>query len=359
MKQKVLISVLCVAALAASLTACGSSGSSSTASTTAAAAATEAADSGGTETAAPAADEKTFNIDLATSYASDAPAGIALEKFVADVYEKSGGTINISLFCDGTLGTANENYASVASGDLDMTMSGLEGLDLYAPEYTFLDAPFLMQSEEHLKAVLNSGIGDTLKERYEDNGFVTLGWHQRDVRELAANKPISEPADVSNLKLRLPGMTVYVDTWSALNVSSTTVAMSELYTALQTGIAEACEGGYEQMTTLKLYEVQNYIMESDHVYEFVGLFINKDLYDSMSDNQRQILQECADECLAYADEMSVDMREEYKQICLDGGMELVDIDREAFRNALTDFYEDQFANKWTVTSYDEVMSYAD
>ena len=58
--------------------------------------------------------------------------------------------------------------------------------------------------------------------------------------------------------------------------------MSELYTALQTKVAEACEGGYEQMDTLKLYEVQKNIAETDHVYEFVGLYINKDLYDSMS-----------------------------------------------------------------------------
>ena len=54
-------------------------------------------------------------------------------EFVQDVADKSGGSIEISLFTDGTLGSASDNYSSVASGDLDMTMSGLEGLDLYAP----------------------------------------------------------------------------------------------------------------------------------------------------------------------------------------------------------------------------------
>ena len=103
-------------------------------------------------------------------------------------------------------------------------------------------------------------------------------------------------------------MTVYVDTWSALGVSSTTVAMSELYTALQTKVAEACEGGYEQMDTLKLYEVQKNIAETDHVYEFVGLYINKDLYDSMSDNQKEILNSCAEEDLAYADQLAEENR---------------------------------------------------
>ena len=248
--RKVMASVCCMG-LVAGLAGCG--GSKEAPATTAAAAAEadqkeESKDDA--KAAAPAEDEKKFQIDLATAYAADGPAGIALDKFVQDVADKSGGSIEISLFTDGTLGSASDNYSSVASGDLDMTMSGLEGLDLYAPEYTFLDAPFLLKNPEHQKALLNSGIGDKLKERYEENGFVTLGWHQRDIRELASNKEVKEPADVNGLKLRLPGMTVYVDTWSALGVSSTTVAMSELYTALQTKVAEACEGGYEQMDTL-------------------------------------------------------------------------------------------------------------
>ncbi len=346
MKLKKIFALLCALVMAASLAACGED-----------TAPAQGGDSAGS-TSADTTEEKTFNIDLATAYAADAPAGVALEKFVEDVAEASGGTINISLFTDGTLGSASDNYSSIASGDLDMCMSGLEALDLYAPEYTFLDAPFLVQDLDHLKALLDSGIGDSLKERYEENGFVTLGWHQRDVRVLASNKEVASPADVSGLKLRLPGMTVYVDTWSALGATSTTVPMSELYTALSTNVAEACEGGYEQMDTLKLYEVQDYIAETNHVYEFVGLYINKDLYESMSENQQKILMDCAAEDLAYADQLAEETREDYKQACLDGGMTLVEVDTQAFHDALSDFYKSQFESKWTVSTYDEVMSYA-
>lgn len=372
MKRKILSMLLVTAMTGSLLAGCGSSSTQSTSSgntdTTAkeesAAAETEkaASDDAASDNAtseAAASDDETFNIDLATAYASDAPAGIAMADFVDAVAEKSNGTINITLYADGTLGSSSDNYASVASGDIDMTMAGLEGLDLYAPEYTFLDCPFLMKSLEHQQALLDSGIGDDLKAVYEENGFVTLGWHHRDVRVLASNKEITSPDDVKNLKLRLPGMTVYVDAWSDLGVSSTTVAMGELYTALSTNVAEACEGGYEQMTTLKLYEVQDYIAETDHVYEFVGLYINKDLWDSMSENQHNVLQECADEYLAEADQLAEESRENYKQECLDGGMTLVDIDTDAFREALTDFYKEQFESKWTVTTYDEVMGYAE
>lgn len=302
-------------------------------------------------------DEKNFSIDLATAYASDAPAGIALTKFVEEVKEKSGGTIDISLFTDGTLGNPTDNYKSVASGDLDMTMAGLEGLDLYAPEYTFLDTPFLMQSVEQQKELLAGKIGDGLKKIYEENGFITLGWHNRDVRVLAANSEVKKPADVKGMKLRLPGMTAYVDAWTALGASPTQIAMGELYTGLQTKVAEACEGGYEQMKTLKLYEVQKNIMETNHVFEFVGLYINKELYESMSDRQKQILQDCAKENLEYADTLSEEKRAEYKKACLENGMIETEIDTVAFRAALEEYYKKQFASKWTVADYDTIISY--
>lgn len=275
-----------------------------------------------------------------------------------DVKTKSNGTIEINLFTDGTLGNPKDNYSSVASGDLDMTMAGLEGLDLYAPEYTFLDAPFLMRSLKQQDAILTSGIGDKLKAIYKKNGFTTLGFHNRDVRELAGTKPLKTLDDLKGLKLRLPGMRVYVDTWSQLGVSSTTVAMNELYTALQTKVAEACEGGYEQMATLKLYEVQPYIMETDHVYEFVGLYINNKVFDKMTPEQKKILEDCAKEDLKYADQLAAESREQYKEQCVSKGVQIVQVDRDAFRKALEDYYKEQFKNKWNVTTYEEIMKYA-
>ena len=62
--------------------------------------------------------------------------------------------------------------------------------------------------------------------------------------------------------------------------------------------------------------------------------------------------------MAYADELASSLRESYKKQCLDGGMQFVELDREAFAAKMTDYYKDQFAKKWTVTTYDEVMSYA-
>ena len=91
---------------------------------------------------------------------------------------------------------------------------------------------------------------------------------------------------------------------------------------------------------------------------FVVVFIKMYVYFSLSDSLRIFLHDCAAKNLAYADQLAKENRERYKKDCLDGGMVLVDVDREAFRDALTDFYKQQFETKWNVSTYDEVMSYA-
>ncbi|MGE4354609.1 MAG: TRAP transporter substrate-binding protein [Oscillospiraceae bacterium] len=310
------------------------------------------------ESSAPTTDEKNYVLDFNTPFAAEGPAGQAAVEFAKEVEERSNGTIKINVFTDGALGNGNESWSSLASGDLDICILGQEGLDAYAPEYTFLISPFLMQDFDHVKAILNSEIGDGLIEKYREAGIETLAFHYRDVRVMAADKEITSADQINGLKLRLPGITTFVEAWSQLGAIPTTVAMSELYTALQTGVAEACEGGYEQMVTLKIYEVQKYIINTEHEYEHCYLNINKALFDGMSENQQTILRECAQKWMAWADELSENSREQYKQECIDGGMTYVEFDKAPFVKALEQFHRDQFNTKWTDYTYDEIMSYA-
>ena len=93
MKLRKVIAMTCGATiLAASLAACGSSGSSASGSSAKAETTAKAAETSTVTEGTQAADEETFKIDLATAYAADAPAGVALAKFVEDVKTASGGS---------------------------------------------------------------------------------------------------------------------------------------------------------------------------------------------------------------------------------------------------------------------------
>lgn len=346
MKKRTLCLVLILAMALTLFAACGNSSTPNSAAP------------GSSAPGGSAPQEQNYVLDFNTPFAAEGPAGKAAFEFAAEVEELSGGSIKINVFTDGSLGNGNESWSSLASGDLDICILGQEGLDPYAPEYTFLISPFLIQDYDHVKALLGSEIGEELVDKYREAGIETLAFHYRDIRVLAADEEIKTADEVNGLKLRLPGITTFVEAWSELGAIPTTVAMSELYTALNTGVAEACEGGYEQMVTLKVYEVQDYIINTEHEYEHCYLNVNKDLFDGMSENQQKILTDCAVKWMAWADEVSDASREEYKQECIDGGMTYVEFDKTPFVTALESFHREQFDTKWTANTYDEIMSYA-
>lgn len=356
MKKRTLALILALAMMLCMFAGCGGSKAEESKAPESTAPESTAPESAAPESTVP--EEKSYNLDFNTPFAAEGPAGKAAVEFAKEVEELSGGSIKINVFTDGALGNGNESWASLASGDLDLCIIGQEGLDPYAPEYTFLISPFLIQSYDHVRALLESEIGDGLIEKYREAGIETLAFHYRDIRVMAADKEVKTAEDVNGLKLRLPGITTFVEAWSQLGAIPTTVAMSELYTALQTGVAESCEGGYEQMVTLKIYEVQDYIINTEHEYEHCYLNINKELFDGMSENQQKILRDCAVKWMAWADEQSESSREAYKQECIDGGMTYVEFDKAPFVAALEEFHRGQFETKWTGFTYDQVMSYA-
>ena len=128
-----------------------------------------------------------------------------------------------------------------------------------------------------------------------------------------------------------------------LGATAITMPLGELYGALQNGTAEASEGPYEQLATNKFYEVQDYVINTNHVYEWVAVFISEYAVSSFGDYCTELNQETADS---------------YLQELVDNGMEVIEPDREAFQEKALSSYDKWFADEWTVTDYDEVMSYA-
>ena len=153
--------------MTASMAGCGSSGSGTATQAPAAETKAETAAAGteadaGEETKeaekAASSDEK-FEFSLSMTYDVKSPMAVAAQKFCDDVKEASEGRLVINLFTNSALGSEADSYIAVAGDELEMTCAGVQGLDAYAPRYSFLSAPFLFKSTDHIKAVVDSEIG--------------------------------------------------------------------------------------------------------------------------------------------------------------------------------------------------------
>ena len=101
------------------------------------------------------------------------------------------------------------------------------------------------------------------------------------------------------------------------------------------------------------------MINTNHVYEWVAVFISEKTYQKLPVDLQDILSEYAVSSFGdYCTELNQETADSYLQELVDNGMEVIEPDREAFQEKALSSYDKWFADEWTVTDYDEVMSYA-
>jgi tripartite ATP-independent transporter DctP family solute receptor len=190
----------------------------------------------------------------------------------------------------GQLGSDVESVQSCLLGMIDIVGAGT-GLygNLYEPLKIF-DIPFLFRDRPHARAVAISDITTNLCKDFEKvTGMIYLFTSENGLREVSSNKPIHSVEDVKGLKIRLPEITTYIETWKSWGAVVFPIVGEEVYTALQTGVVEAQDNAPLWVVSNKIYEVQkNYALIN---YAWLGMTwsMNKAKYALLSPSQQQAI----------------------------------------------------------------------
>ncbi|MGQ9622007.1 MAG: TRAP transporter substrate-binding protein [Candidatus Caldatribacteriaceae bacterium] len=282
----------------------------------------------------------------------------AAEQFKKLVEERSNGAIEVQLFLGGVMGSEEECTEAVSIGALEMQVGGGLPIKTFAPQYYFFDSPYVMKDWDHFQRVWASPLGDKAREELIKNGnTMYLGIVYRGLRHLTANKPVYTPDDLKGIKLRLPQLPTWVKVWEAIGASTVPIALTELFTALQTGVADASEGDVTQILSFRLYEVQKYLMLTGHLVQTGGLTINKPFFDKLKKEYQDIILQAGKEATEWASNTIVAKEEELIKELGAKGMQIVQPDVNAFRERAKAAVEELFKTEWPVTTWEEVLSY--
>jgi tripartite ATP-independent transporter DctP family solute receptor len=303
---------------------------------------------------------KTYEFSLGSAYDKAAPPVIAGYKFADEVKAATNGAVTINVFPNSAIGTEREQFTQIAANELEFSVGGILTIDMYCPEYGFLSAPFLYKDMNHIKNIMGSPLGDAMRKKFLENNTNLIGIVWRGVRNTSSNKAIRTPDDVKGLKIRMTEMPSWVAVWrDGLGGTTVPIVLGELYSALQTGVVDASEGPYEQLATYKFYEVQKYLVNTNHVMEWCGLYASQKTLDALPANLSKIIDEKAKSVMTdYGSQLCADKAEDFRQELLKGGMEEINVNVSDFTNKLLPVYEKFFNDKKWVSSLQEVMSYA-
>ena len=254
----------------------------------------------------------------------------ALEFFKKDLAERTNGAIDVQIFASETLGSEIDNITSIHQGTAEMVVSG-DSMVNWAPFAAALGLPYALSGyDAMIKAVEDPEIGGAIAQNIVDNALLRpVGYFLRSARNLTSNKKVEKYADLRGLKMRIANNPVHQKLWNAFGASANPMNFSEVFSALQNGTIDAQENPYAQIIAANLFEVQKYLVKTEHVYSWIYVLIGEELWQSLPQDQRDAIVASGKAMSAFQRDYhlkEVSQQEEF----LKGRMEFIDIDKAPF-----------------------------
>ncbi|HSV35708.1 MAG TPA: TRAP transporter substrate-binding protein [Ramlibacter sp.] len=251
------------------------------------------------------AQAQTKTIKYANQNAKGHPIVMGMEKFAEIVEAKSGGKLKVSVFAGGALGSDQANVSALQGGTLEMAAMNSGIFASVVKDFAVYDFPFLFANPKEADAVVDGAFGKSLHAKLEEKGMVGLAYYELGFRNITNSKrPITKVEDIAGLKLRVIPNPINVDWVSALGANPTPLPFPELYAALEQKAVDGQENPVATINGAKLYEVQKHLALTNHQYNPQSVVISKKFWDSLSADEKKIVQDAANESAKYQREQS-------------------------------------------------------
>lgn len=234
-------------------------------------------------------------LKLSHGLSEEHPVHVALTQFANEVAEKTDGDIQIQIFPNAVLGSEKDSLEQIPIGALDMAKVSAASLETFAPVYEAFSVPYIFNSQEHFYSVMDSEIAEEVFMSTEDKGFVALTWLDSGARSFyTAKTAINTPADLKGLKIRTLDSPMAIEMMNCFGGSSTSMSISDVFTAIQSGVIDGAENNETALTTGAHGEVAKFYSADEHTRIPDIIVINAKVWNSFTPDQQAIIKTAAD-----------------------------------------------------------------
>lgn len=273
----------------------------------------------------------------------DYPTTLGGKYFAELVEEKTDGRIRILVRPGGELGTETEVLKQLKYGGIDFTrVSSLTAAE-HLPELNVLSAPYLYTDSEHMWSILDGELGDRFLKMTEDEELIGLSWYDAGVRNFySTGKPITCLEDMEGMRIRVQESEMMADTIEALGAEAVQLDYEKIYSAFERGHIDAAENNWPSYNSMQHYEVAKYYSIDEHTRVPELQLCSAHTWKVLSEEDRQIILECAKESALYERQLWVEYEETARTNALAHGTEVTLLSAEEkrkFREAVQPIYE--------------------
>ncbi|MCF8010506.1 MAG: TRAP transporter substrate-binding protein [Clostridiales bacterium] len=277
------------------------------------------------------------------------PYHLGAVEFKEIVEEKTDGKVKVEIHSNATLGSERDMIEGLQMGSIDVVVTSTGPVINFIPEMGVFDLPFLFSSTEHAHKVLDSEIGQDLLKKFDDIGIKGLAFWENGFRNLTNSKhPVNSVEDVKGLKIRTMENEVHQEAFKALDANPTPMAWGEVFTSLQQGTIDGQENPIPVIYSQKLYEVQDYLAMTGHVYSPSLCLMSEKAYDKLTPEQQEIVNNAAMEAAEFERNKIKEQTETQLSKLKEKGMKITEPNTQKFREStkgVYDKYEDKFGKE--------------
>ena len=263
-------------------------------------------------------------------------------QYMADrIEEKSGGQLRVQIYPSQQLGSERECLELLQIGSLDMTKVSAAVMESFSENFKIFGIPYLFKDKTHQYQVLDSEIGKELLKEGEKYWMRGLCYYASGSRSFyTKDKPIKKPNDVEGLKIRVMSSPTSINMVRTLGGAATPISFGELYTALQQGVVDGAENNPPSFYLSRHYEVCKYYSLDEHTSIPDILLISTTLWNKLSDQEKQWIQEAADESVPVQRQLWDESEQEALEAVKAAGVEIIYPDKSEFAKETEAMYED-------------------
>lgn len=209
----------------------------------------------------------------------------------------SDGQITVDIYCCGQLGAGErEQIELLQFGEIDVFAGSTGALGGFAPLVNVFDLPFLFRDNDHVDMVIDGPIGRGILDTFENADIKGLAFAENGWRNITNSvRPVASAEDASGLRLRTMENRVHLDAWSELGVNATPMSWGEVRNALQQGVIDGQENPVNIIHSFALWEVQDYMSLTRHVFSPSVLLMSLDIYNGFSEEEQAWIMQAAQE----------------------------------------------------------------
>ncbi len=209
-------------------------------------------------------------------------------EIVAQEVEKAGVDLSIKIFPSKSLFKPREQYKPLSRGQLDMTVFPLSYAGGQRPEFNLTLMPGLVKNHDHAARLNNSPFMGELQNLMAEDDVMVLVHGYLAGGFVGVDRCITSPEHVKGLQTRAAGK-AFEQMLASAGASIASMASSEIYTAMQTGVLQAANTSSSSFVSYRIYEQAKCYTPAGDValwFMYQPLLMNKSAFEDLNDAQK-------------------------------------------------------------------------